>query len=255
MIKENIQTALIFEDDADWDVMIKEQLYEFAKGTQALQNFDAPSYSPPSSPYGDDWDILWTGHCAAWNSRNEDGPYYVIPNDPTVPPLSRVDGGAPNRSPPALSGNRTRLIFKSNGGRCTASYALSLRGAHTLVYAQSMTYAYTIDRALSRMCGDKSLPFSCLQPFPALIGAFKDAGDTSRDSDRVNTGGTIREVAETSNIAYPVRLNVRGLITGQKTIKPQWPEGGDWPEILKDELRIPEGHLELVKKDQFVVQS
>ena len=33
MIDENIQTALILEDDADWDVALKYQMVEFARGS------------------------------------------------------------------------------------------------------------------------------------------------------------------------------------------------------------------------------
>lgn len=90
----NISTALILEDDADWDVRIREQLQDFALSARALtqplsenpssyadntfpvpQGPDAlpaadllfdnlPSTIPPKhSPYGDNWDVLWVGHC------------------------------------------------------------------------------------------------------------------------------------------------------------------------------------------------
>jgi hypothetical protein len=254
MVRENIQSALILEDDADWDISLKKQLFEFAKGSQALQFNETTSHSTPLSPYGDDWDILWLGHCSAANRWGEDGKYYIIPEDPTVPPREHMDGSGPNRSAPPLSANRTRFIFESDGGRCTAAYALSLRGARTLLFIQSMAVAHTIDRGLSRMCSSRGLLFKCMQPWPTLIGSFKDKGDTSKDSDRVHSHGPERQVAETSNVQYSVRLNVERLVLGEKTFKPQWPEGlaGDkWGEVTRD-LEIPEGHLEFITKDQFV---
>lgn len=36
MVAQNIQTALIFEDDADWDVGLRAQMTEFAKGARWL---------------------------------------------------------------------------------------------------------------------------------------------------------------------------------------------------------------------------
>lgn len=37
MVEEGIQTALIMEDDADWDVLLKSQMVEFARGVRYLQ--------------------------------------------------------------------------------------------------------------------------------------------------------------------------------------------------------------------------
>ena len=36
IVEQNIQTALIFEDDIDWDMSIKDQLYGYAQATQML---------------------------------------------------------------------------------------------------------------------------------------------------------------------------------------------------------------------------
>ncbi|PKS11688.1 hypothetical protein jhhlp_001676 [Lomentospora prolificans] len=92
-VQENITTALILEDDLDWDVRIKNQFQKFAAASQkftqplrhdtrkrlpdqyrpnpevlgqeplALSIDDAPlTILPRISPYGDDWDVLWLGH-------------------------------------------------------------------------------------------------------------------------------------------------------------------------------------------------
>ena len=93
VVEQNLSTALILEDDADWDVRIKSQLRDFAFASRALVqpvtvkpiSFADPTYpspegstfmppdiyfhnlpstvAPTSSPYGDGWDILWLGHC------------------------------------------------------------------------------------------------------------------------------------------------------------------------------------------------
>lgn len=77
------------EDDIDWDIRIKEQLCDFATATQTLmqpasrieqsskslshadveRNSEFDLRNPPwrlppkTSPYGDNWDLLWLGHC------------------------------------------------------------------------------------------------------------------------------------------------------------------------------------------------
>jgi hypothetical protein len=94
MVLTNISSALILEDDADWNVRLRSQVQDFALSTLALTHPLLPSKSryadpthpvpqssavtpvtemsikslpstvPPTiSPYGDNWDLLWLGHC------------------------------------------------------------------------------------------------------------------------------------------------------------------------------------------------
>ncbi|KAI9676066.1 MAG: hypothetical protein M1817_000809 [Caeruleum heppii] len=93
VVEQGLSSALIFEDDVDWDVRIKSQLRDFALGSQALlqplaadpSSYADPTYPTPNglpaqppdmyygalpatmppttSPYGDGWDVLWIGHC------------------------------------------------------------------------------------------------------------------------------------------------------------------------------------------------
>jgi hypothetical protein len=94
-VRRNLSSALIFEDDADWDVRLRDQLRNFALSSRALTQplagvepftyadatyphpsdtspaslndfaFDSlpATVAPASSPYGDEWDVLWLGHC------------------------------------------------------------------------------------------------------------------------------------------------------------------------------------------------
>ncbi|CAN8104388.1 unnamed protein product [Discula destructiva] len=100
VVDHNLPSALIFEDDLDWDVRIRAQARDFAIASRALlqplassegkdgeskyadptypnvQAKDAdldppplkfeqlpPTQPPRTSPYGDGWDVLWMGHC------------------------------------------------------------------------------------------------------------------------------------------------------------------------------------------------
>ena len=85
MVQKRIQSALIIEDDADWDVLLRHQMVEFARGTRAIQNASLPM----RSPYGDNWDLLALGHIGANNKPNKDQKYWVTQNDPTVIAESR----------------------------------------------------------------------------------------------------------------------------------------------------------------------
>jgi hypothetical protein len=94
VVENNIASALILEDDTDWDIRIKSQMKTFAKASRILvqpmrdaaDEYLDPTYphpqegqehgdfsldnlertrEPTSSPYGDleRWDMLWVGHC------------------------------------------------------------------------------------------------------------------------------------------------------------------------------------------------
>lgn len=263
MVKEQIPSALILEDDADWDVSIKSQLVEFAKGACFIQGSKSDSASQDvhidskmNSPYGDDWDLLWLGHCGTRNREDEDQNYYVIHDDPTAIPqeLWGYPRRQPNLTPPALRGNHTRVIYEPVRGLCMFGYALSLRGAQRLLYHQSISgKAAVSDRALQRICNDRFMGFRCIAPYPTLIGTHKAAGSTAKDSDRENTAnayGGFREVGMTGGIVYSTRLNLETLIAGGKKLRSQWPDQTMLAEVDSG-VEIPEGHGAWVTKDMY----
>lgn len=101
IVERNLSTALILEDDADWDERVREQLMNFGGASRTLSGMIAQSDAsaqaqvpatanpdhadsvvdamelakrstallhvsnklPSSDPYSHDWDVLWLGHC------------------------------------------------------------------------------------------------------------------------------------------------------------------------------------------------
>jgi hypothetical protein len=143
MTREHIQTALILEDDVDWDVMIKAQMAEVARGARYLQQQGqaqeyavSPSYG---SPYGDNWWLLVTGHCAITIDTAVDQEHWVIDNDPTVvPTIHRQLFFGADMKPIELQGPHTRVMFGLKRFVCTGSYAISLAGVGKMLYDQQM---------------------------------------------------------------------------------------------------------------------
>lgn len=235
IVTQNLGSGLVIEDDADWSIYIKDQLEHVATGSQYITN--APDDYVPSSPYGDDWDLLWLGHCGS-SFRNPPNRRYVIENDPTVPPPHhRSNNNVPDFAAAGYD-NATRAVYEAGGGLCTASYALSLRGARKILahYTNTLNFA-PIDLGLHKLCAEQILGFRCVAVFPQLWGSHRQAGFVSRDSDINGKGlreGNIRKEPMTFNIVHSVRLNAdRIIVNGTGAVKSQW---DDMP-VLKEGLR------------------
>ena len=237
IVRERVSTALVFEDDADWDVDLRVQLKHFAQGSRYITS----SWSTPgilkgkangehSSPYGDDWDLLWLGHCGV-NAHSSDPRQFIISNDRTVPsPQKRVN----YQTVPDMSahGNSTRIAFRASSGVCLYAYALSYRGAQKMLLTQStLTNLQPIDIGFRDMCG-KQEDFKCVGVFPQIVDSHRAAGSIDRDSDMTDFNKeNVRSKGYTNNIVRSTRLNWGPLLAGDmEKIEVQYPK--DTPEIV-----------------------
>lgn len=156
---------------------------------------------------------MYLGHCASTPLEGDDR-RFIIENDPTTPPgQHRTNyGGVPDMSP---YDNTTRIMFATNGGICTYSYALTYRGAQKLLYYLSMSiFSSPVDFGLSDMCRNTERNFKCISIFPQLVDSHRSAGPDFKDTDMGNRGDGYRDRAYTFNIVHSTRLNVDHLING-----------------------------------------
>jgi hypothetical protein len=258
IVKDRIQTTLIMEDDADWDVNARTQLLEFARGARYIQEYEDET---TRSPYGDDWDVLWIGHCGVTDFIERDQRYWVIRNDPTTVPEELFEwSGRPNLTPPAINDTFTRIVYNAVGGRCLFAYAVSLRGARNLLDIETLSLetAMTADRAVARLCNALRFGARCIAPYPSLFGSHKAAGPMNKDSDRQKIKGKWREVGETNHVVFSTRLNLKkmmGISRGNQhgnVITSQWPD----KTLIKEysgALDYPKGEGVWVKKEDFIV--
>lgn len=217
----------MLEDDNDWDINIKSQLEEFARGASAIQR-DDPGDSPRGSPYGNSWDTLWLGTCHVGPSDN--GPngrtqqMYFLKNDSTVPPVIRRYGWWDNSHilPEVLS-NTTRMIFRTGSGLCMWGHAITLEAARKVLTVLSLEAGIgrQIDGALSQMVGRGDLKSYTV--YPPLISSHRFAGSKYRDSDIHDHNVESWHEAFTYNIVYSTLLNAARLVKGGKDVLSQWP--------------------------------
>lgn len=250
MVEQNIQTALIMEDDMDWDVRLKSQLLSIAQGTKHLQatTFNPDPHARPSaaeaaSPYGPAWDILWLGHCGEvfpevldeYKNMDHAGKEYesisakwTIHPDDTVPPVKHTAGFQNYTASP-----HTRWVHISGGPICTFAYALTLSGARKVLFDLSVDHLVgPFDNALMGLCrwgrGSDRLGMRCYTVTPPVFMHHRAKGSVAGDSDIQKAGGKgeERKVGSSENLVWSARLNVRELLMGWE-MKSQWKEEED----------------------------
>lgn len=221
MITSNVTSALILESDADWDMRIKPTMLGLAEAAKALIDWPFPrptistsathprnfstSQKPvehkihePNSPYGQDWDVLWVGHCGT--SGDGDGRIYTY-DDPSAPSDKRAhtvkDGPKAGHRP---AGNGTRIVFQFDHAMCTTGYAISNAGARKLDSILRSTSKNggakdPVDKWMWWQCRDDP-SLSCLGVWPTIFSAAKSksniGGEDSSKDEGVSAGLAIQ---------------------------------------------------------------
>lgn len=255
MVRENVASALIFEDDADWDVSFKQQMVQFARGSRFITNTTHPEKS--ASPYGDNWDILWIGHCGTWYHEEDNRRMFVIPQDPTAEPLQlRQNVDQPDLSHWETGPHadpRTRIVFNSKGGVCTAGYAISQQGARKALFHMSMIpYNDPVDWGYVNLCNDKKMNMTCVSVFPQLVGVSRPTANTSKYSD-IGYGSDedrVVEEAKSLHIVYSTRLNMEKLLMGDTVFDSQFPDITGPQMDIKD-IGAAVGHAEILRVEDL----
>ncbi|KIW28842.1 uncharacterized protein PV07_04705 [Cladophialophora immunda] len=230
IVHERVSTALVFEDDADWDVALKHQLVQFARGSRFLA--DTVEGDLAHSPYGDDWDMLWIGHCGTWVLPDKNRRFFVIPSDPTVlPPQLRED----NVAKPDMSrwrtnpdgGEQTRIVFHSEGAVCTSAYAISQKGARKAIYYLSMVpYNAPVDWGLANLCKNKEHNFKCVSSWPQLVGVSRPTSNTAKwsDIDSPPDSESTAQDGHSYHLMYSARQNLQHWLNGTRIFESQYPD-------------------------------
>ncbi|RDA84728.1 hypothetical protein CP532_5254 [Ophiocordyceps camponoti-leonardi (nom. inval.)] len=245
IVQRNLGSALIMEDDSDWDLRIKKQFRDLALATRALVQprvvpadeeegdelaFDKlPETKPPTqSPYGDDWDIIWAGHCGQVFPKSRRPKKRVIQlGDETVPQKKWL--WKPFYNPVTLKEKypeHTRAYHHSEEAVCTLGYAVSQRGARKLLREVAMqTPVLPCDLLVRSFCeGTGGLgPGLCITTQPPLINSHWPRGPYRDQSNiRLEEPG-FRKKAETRITRWSARINAGALLEGKDPID-GWPD-------------------------------
>ena len=221
ILDNKLSSALIVEDDADWDVSLKTQLTQFALGSQHILN--TPTSLETISPYGDGWDMLWLGHCAQ-DTPSKPVARFFIANDTTTPPAGRrwsLWNPEETLTYDLPHNHTTRVVYRSAGGMCSYAYALSYAGAQKMLYHLSYThFDDPFDVGLAGLCKRgrlNEIDFSCVGVYPGLIHAAFGENDIVYDPKKPRKDREKKKGQPSApNLVFSVRNNIRNMIEGKK---------------------------------------
>ncbi|EKG17971.1 hypothetical protein MPH_04779 [Macrophomina phaseolina MS6] len=140
-LNSGLETALILEDDVDWDIHLRTmQIPQTAGAIREL--LMGPSYYGNLSA----WDMIWIGHCGDWFNKLEAGigPGFQEPATlASLPHKIFSDSSLPDRenlhpfTKDLLTAlelpEKTRTVHKSIWPLCTFAYGVTRRGAARII--------------------------------------------------------------------------------------------------------------------------
>ncbi|KAK7529838.1 uncharacterized protein J3D65DRAFT_641406 [Phyllosticta citribraziliensis] len=199
------RTALIFEDDVDWDVAIREQSVAVAEAIWDLTHphddeQDKVLNEESDAPYGLSWDVLWLGHCGSSLPREDDEAAQITSfTDTTLPPIVKT-------SIPQLIENPThqRYVYRTGSPICSFAYAVTQAAARSIVERASAGQAVAFDVWMHFACERGEL--RCYAVNPELFHQHEMAGPHDSIINGVDQG-TVVEARRTMNIRYSARCN------------------------------------------------
>ncbi|KAI0516784.1 hypothetical protein F5B22DRAFT_606489 [Xylaria bambusicola] len=263
IVRRNLSSALILEDNADWDVRLRDQLHNFALSSHALTQPLADAISsiyadftyprnpettltstpdlafenlpvtilPQSSPYGDEWDVLWLGHCGMhfpFTSGQTIPKGRVVQTDKTVPQQQHLWTVSDTNDLKYQYPNHTRVTHHAQDGICSLGYAINRRSARQLLYEAGLKrVTAAFDIMLRWFCEGTGTPnrgyHNCLTTQPSLFQIHLPEGPKKHNSD-ISDHGEGHQEKKTEVIRWSVKMNAEVLINEGTDFVDQYPD-------------------------------
>lgn len=216
------------ESDVDWDIRIHAAMLGLTDGVRAIADFpfadhqfkpyegqviDTPPQAP-ISPYGDNWDFLWLGHCGA--NGGEDPRYYAY-HDPSAGERKRAwtfDAGPPNYYGPLVE---TRLVFQLRAITCSPAYAISLRGARKFQAYMEMANS-PFDMEVKGRCLHEH-DTVCLATFPQMFSVSPSQSNIGKDAAEPVNQTEVQQIQGGFGLQISARVNADLGLNLQDTAK------------------------------------
>ncbi|KAL4994179.1 hypothetical protein BDV10DRAFT_9881 [Aspergillus recurvatus] len=155
------ETALILEDDVDWDTALRSQMMNISMAVRNLTR----ALETDQSPYSLEWDVLWLGHCGErWDQSIET----IVFNDTHVCPHQDYRGFWPDEI--ALLPDLKRTVYWSSSPVCTFAYAVTHEGARKILESLGAGQGEAFDVQLQHECHSQRL--TCISVVPEVFHQY-----------------------------------------------------------------------------------
>ncbi|KAK9350499.1 hypothetical protein V1523DRAFT_355260 [Lipomyces doorenjongii] len=214
VIENNLETALILEDDIDWDKNIHQIFQDLSIQMQnsTLRLASPTDHERASAPYGLDWDVLVMGQCVD-KAHPEHHDLVLVYDDPNVPSREDTEFVFLNvMESLGVSGDdvgKKRLLYPAFGPACTMGYAVTRKGAQRLLLNLSyLDLRAPVDLDIAWTLRDgKVRGYTVTPPLftPWRVGGQKDS-DNMPDPDQSivgngNIGGVSGNIKNSARVA------------------------------------------------------
>ncbi|KAK3050665.1 hypothetical protein LTR09_008031 [Extremus antarcticus] len=144
-LDSGLETALIFEDDVDWDIRLRTTQVPLAQAAaRALTTSPASTVYPWGHP--DTWDLFYLGHCGDYFNSLDEGvgvghhhPHHLteIPHqifaDPTLPDRTDLHPFTASLLTALDVPDHSRVLHRSKWPLCTFGYAVTRASAQKIL--------------------------------------------------------------------------------------------------------------------------
>ncbi|KAF2814092.1 uncharacterized protein BDZ99DRAFT_380318 [Mytilinidion resinicola] len=215
VIDNNLGSALILEDDVDWDMNIREVMglwnWQLKYNNTIRWGQDVKKGWSEECPYGCDWDELFMGQCA--NKPNDERldlhQTYYDPNGPkledNLDTFKKEITQVWNMTQP----DQMRITSPTFKPLCLQGYSLSHRGAMRMLYHNGgyLGLAAPIDLEIAWRTAEGKLSGYTLTP-PA-ISAWRVGGGKDSDNDPVTDKEEIKASGNSGGKSFGLKKSVR----------------------------------------------
>lgn len=173
-LASNHETALIIEDDTDFDIFIRHsQIPLLASAVRSLLDKSVTADSSSYWASTDSWDLLYPGHCDDLISTAYLSQPSLLYHDPTVPPCPLLHPGTALFLSSLSIPSQARFLHRSFWSFCTFAYAVNRWSSAMILSAFSKepeggSSAY--DVALLSACRDRD--WKCWSVSPETVSSW-----------------------------------------------------------------------------------
>ncbi|KAF2794435.1 glycosyltransferase family 25 protein [Melanomma pulvis-pyrius CBS 109.77] len=221
IIDNNIQSALIIEDDVDWDTNIKEIMGTLNwqlryNNTIRWGKDNVQKGWKEECPYGCDWDELFVGHCGGKPNRNRLDLHQVIA-EPHGPKIETIMPWAKKEMTTLWNLTESegiRVIAPTWEPICLMGYGLSRMGAMRMLYQIGgwRPFGHPVDNEIAWRTSEGSLSGYTMMP-PAFV-SWRVGGSQDSDNDAGMNAQAVQSKGNMEGKSVGLKNSVRKSLEG-----------------------------------------